>query len=695
MKNSTQRLGISLALVVCLGLSSWAYAEWSDVTPPKVSADWELFDVEFVSPNEGWAVGQDSIIGTGVLLHFVNGTWTTVTPPGVSLGWGLSAVHFISSSEGWAVGQDTVNRTGVLLHFLNGTWTAVAPPQVSVPPSQVSLDWQLEGVQFISPTQGWAVGRDSTNKTGVALTLSNGIWTPFLVPTVSTDWGLSGVGIPSSGQAWAVGQNNSSPKTGVILHFSNNAWTSVTPPTVSSFWGLFSITFISSNEAWAVGQDLSNLSGVLLHFLKGAWTLESLPSVSTDWDLQDVDLISSSEGWAVGHDFSNKTGVLLHFLNGTWTSVPPPTVTSDWELRSVILTSSSNGWAVGRASDGTNTRGVLLRLSFPTISVSPTNINYNDVAIGALKSRSVTIGNHGNANLVIGTISSPSPPFNLKADNCSNKTIPPQGSCQLIYQFTPTSEGSFTDTSNIPSNDPTKGDVTVTLSGNGIAGPPLFIDLLSPPDAQEFTSCSLYGPPTFQWNPSETFKSSVIQFSLQAGFSTVSVTAKPKAGASELLISSSLWKKVFALPGANGGTVYWKVVGTRTDGSLVESDVFSLVVEGAEAVLNPTIAPTSKTNPPFPTLAWENNCNIKFKAWFGNDPDFTKTGIKKKSLSFSVKNPNDNGGQFTRELTSSQWNAISKVVNDVSGSLIYWYVESSDGLGRSAKTGVNSFVLTD
>ncbi len=672
-------------LLVLFSLNSYAHAEWSDVTPPNVSSDWELFDVQFVSANQGWAVGQDSINGKGVLLHFLNGTWTSVTPPGVSLGWGLMAVHFISPGEGWAVGQDTVNRTGVLLHFLNGTWTSVTPPQIS-------LDWQLEGVHFISSNEGWAVGRDSSNKTGVALHFLNGIWTSFPVPRVSSDWGLSAVDVPSSSQGWAVGNTST---TGVLLHLSNNAWTSVTPPTVSSFWGLLSINFLSSNEARAVGQDLSNLSGVLLHFLKGAWASDTLPSVSTDWGLQDVDFISSSEGWAVGHDFSNKAGALLHFLNGTWTSVPPPTVTSDWELRSVSLTSSTSGWAVGRASDGTHTRGVLLRLSVPNISVSPTNINYSDVAIGAFKERSVTIGNHGNANLVIGTITSPSPPFSLKTDNCSGKTILPQSSCYLTYRFTPTSEGSFTDTSNIPSNDPSKGDVTIILNGSGIAGPSLFIDLLNPPDGEGFTVCSFYDPPTFQWNPSEIFKSSEIRFSSKADFSTTLVKAKPKAGTSELLISSSLWKKVLFLPGADGGTVYWKVVGTRTDGSLVESDVFSLIVEGPEPVLNFTIAPTRKTTPPFPTLAWENNCNIKFKVWFGNDPDFTKSGIRKTSLSFKVKNPNDNGGQFTKELTTSQWSTIRKVVNDVSGSLIYWYIESWDGLGRFAQTGVNSFVLAD
>ncbi len=679
---------ISISLILSVP-STLVYADWTNVNPPNVSSNWELFGIQFISANEGWAVGRDSLNNTGVLLHCVNGACTSVSPPGVSLNWGLVAVHFASPNEGWAVGQDSFNRTGALLHFSNGAWTPFTLPMVST-------DWQLEGVHFISTSEGWAVGRDSTNGTGVLLHFLNGIWAPFPVPSVSSNWELSAVNFPSSGQGWAVGQDVLN-RTGVLLSFSSSTgiWTSITPPSVSSYWGLAAMNFISSNEGWAVGQDLSNLSGVLLHFLNGAWTSVNPPSVSSDWDLQDVDFISSSEGWAVGKDFSNKSGGLLHFLNGAWTSVSPPSVTSDWELHGISLISSTNGWAVGRASDGTNVKGVLLQYSIPIITVSPSKINYKDVAIGALKDQTVTVRNSGNGSLIIGLITLPSPPFSLKTDNCSGKTIALQSSCKLVYRFDPTSGGTFSSNSNIPSNDPSKAIVTVTLSGNGIVGPPLFINLLSPSNGEQFDGCAYYNPPTFQWNPSETFKSSVVQFSLQDDFSTIPVKANGKKGTSELLIPASSWKKVLLLPGAIGGTVYWMVVGTRTDGSLVESDVFSLVVEGPQMVINPTIAPTSKTTPPFPTLTWGNNCNIKLKAWFGNDPDFTKRGMKKTSLSFNIKNPNDNGGQFTKELTTSQWKAIRKVVNDVNGSSIYWYIESSDGLNRSAKTGVNSFVLTE
>jgi hypothetical protein len=55
--------------------------------------------------------------------------WTVVTPPNVSSDWGLAGVQFISSAEGWAVGQDSTNKKGVLLHFSEGAWTSVTPLQ--------------------------------------------------------------------------------------------------------------------------------------------------------------------------------------------------------------------------------------------------------------------------------------------------------------------------------------------------------------------------------------------------------------------------------------------------------------------------------------------------------------------------------------------------------------------------------------
>jgi len=211
------------------------------------------------------------------------------------------------------------------------------------------------------------------------------------------------------------------------------------------------------------------------------------------------------------------------------------------------------------------------------------------------------------------------------------------------------------------------------------------IVLQSPLDGASFSACSLSSPLTFSWT-GEGYKGYEVQFSLDQGFSSISV--KVKASTTQVLLSSATWKKVLMIPGSSGGTVYWRVVGI---GTTVKSEVRLFGVEAADAVGNPEISPTSKSSSPLPTLSWENNCGVKFKVWFGSDNIFTK----KISYAFSVKNPSDNGGVFSKGLTSGQWKAIRKLVNDAPGSMIYWYVELWDGLGRYVKTDVMNFLLTN
>jgi hypothetical protein len=231
-----------------------------------------------------------------------------------------------------------------------------------------------------------------------------------------------------------------------------------------------------------------------------------------------------------------------------------------------------------------------------------------------------------------------------------------------------------------------QGDLTSLYNPSGIAVIPSPITLTSPSEQAPFDACSLYSLPTFAWNATETFKSYEIQFSPEETFDPILV--KVKTSTAEIMISSGTWKKVVMSPGEDGGTVFWRIVGTKTDKTKVISDSSSMIIEPAHAVEAPNISPTKKVE--LPVLSWENNCNVKFKVWFGNEGFEQKT-----SLSFSVKNPGDNGGVFAKALRSSQWASIRKLVDDQSGRTIFWYVESWDKLKRYSATGNMSFVLTD
>jgi hypothetical protein len=114
---------------------------------------------------------------------------------------------------------------------------------------------------------------------------------------------------------------------------------------------------------------------------------------------------------------------------------------------------------------------------FVTDSVNPNNdlqLPFGSVPQGGSADQTVTVTNTGNANLVIGTVASSNPlaaPFSITADTCSGQTIVPSGTCTVAVRFSPTGNGSFSDSFSIPSNDPDTSTVTVSVSGTGTATP--------------------------------------------------------------------------------------------------------------------------------------------------------------------------------------------------------------------------------
>jgi len=219
------------------------------------------------------------------------------------------------------------------------------------------------------------------------------------------------------------------------------------------------------------------------------------------------------------------------------------------------------------------------------------------------------------------------------------------------------------------------------------------IALQSPPSNIQLSACSLYSPAIFSWNPAETFTKIEVQFSADSSFGLIPVKVKVSGTATQTIIKVNLLKKILLIPGAAGGTVYWRAVGVRADKTVVSSSAYPIGTDLPHGVGTPSISPTSKAI--LPVLSWENNCNTKFKVWFGNDPDFSKPDIRKKALTFNLKNPTGNEGLFARLLTSGKWTAVKNLVENVSGSTIYWFVESWDGLKRYDRTDVMNFILLD
>ncbi|MDY6836157.1 MAG: choice-of-anchor D domain-containing protein, partial [Chloroflexota bacterium] len=106
------------------------------------------------------------------------------------------------------------------------------------------------------------------------------------------------------------------------------------------------------------------------------------------------------------------------------------------------------------------------------IFISPSSMDFGNVEVGSFVEGVVTVSNLGTADLIIGTVAVSDPltaPFTIIADNCSGETIAPGGNRTITIRFEPGSIGAFSDSFDIPSNDPDIPVVTVAVGGQGIA----------------------------------------------------------------------------------------------------------------------------------------------------------------------------------------------------------------------------------
>ncbi len=334
---------------------------WSLVSGPQHGF---IFSVEDSSLSGGWAVG-----GGGTVLQYTAGQWQAMSAPKID----LNSVAMIASNVGWAVGSG--GCSGNLLHYQDGTWSVVENPA----PQET-----LWSIAMASPDEGWAVGNTHSD-TGLILHYSQGQWTEVPSPTKEF---LLGVTLISPAEGWAVGSH------GAILHYLNGVWSvyttaipleSTQPPAAGvdlTPYGLSSISMVSPDEGWAVGNtspyymiDASgtpisgNTAGVqpiILHYLHGRWTPQPLPDFQhstlcttlagpgacANIALSSISMVSAQEGWAVGSTVlpvnlidTTPLGILLHYVGGRWTLVNLH-VSS---LGSLYMRSANDGWMIGHA----------------------------------------------------------------------------------------------------------------------------------------------------------------------------------------------------------------------------------------------------------------------------------------------------------------------------------------------------------
>ena len=262
-------------IALCPVILHYTGGAWNTVTPPPGS--YTLKSVFMVSSTEGWAVGEEAAASpsyrytpqaTGIILHYTQSggvaSWSifpapsspSPTPP-------LNSIDMLSPNEGWAIGDNAT-----ILHYTVssgvGTWNTLV---VSGNPT-LSTDANLTSIFMLSPSDGWAVGgvqaAGSYSAGPVIIHWDGTHWTPVAAPTIPggitstghTSATLKTIFCEASDNCWAAGL------PGILyanlIHWDGVQWSHVStipallgqiPPTLTSIY------LTGANSGWIVGGD--------------------------------------------------------------------------------------------------------------------------------------------------------------------------------------------------------------------------------------------------------------------------------------------------------------------------------------------------------------------------------------------------------------------------------------------------------
>ncbi|MBA4371726.1 MAG: hypothetical protein C0402_02560 [Thermodesulfovibrio sp.] len=122
--------------------------------------------------------------------------------------------------------------------------------------------------------------------------------------------------------------------------------------------------------------------------------------------------------------------------------------------------------------------GPLTRVIDPVGSATDKSLDFGSLVATAQKDLTITVKNAGHADLVLGAVASGNPlaaPFSIISDTCSGQALTPAASCAVVVRFAPGGPGAFSDSFDLPSNDPASPAI-ISLSGVATAiGPDIFI----------------------------------------------------------------------------------------------------------------------------------------------------------------------------------------------------------------------------
>jgi hypothetical protein len=114
-------------------------------------------------------------------------------------------------------------------------------------------------------------------------------------------------------------------------------------------------------------------------------------------------------------------------------------------------------------------------LHLPDIFLATNAIHFGSHVLDTPRNETLVISNNGSVDLKLGAVAMTNglmPPFALSSDHCTNQILVGGATCSLELQFLPLTEGSFSDSFDIPSNDTDIPSAVITLTGSGVVPKP-------------------------------------------------------------------------------------------------------------------------------------------------------------------------------------------------------------------------------
>jgi gliding motility-associated-like protein len=299
---------ISLVIFSFLALVSIKVSSQPDWFEQTVPVSNDLYDIEFVSINIGYATG----VG-GKILKTTNGGYTWLEQnSGTTLT--LFDCEFESELIGWVCGAG-----GLVLRTTNGgeTWT----PKVILPVDE------FHAMHFFTNTYGYVAGKNtSTGFAEIYYTIDGGItFTGISPPAGMTN--ITDLVFANLNQGLVMDQWN--------IYYTTNAGMNWTPTAVGTSFAMNRIQIFNATTGWLVGDQ----GTIFFTGTSGAtWTAQNSGVTA---NLYGISVVDVNTVYVCGDG-----GLVMKSIDGgvTWTEQTTSVTTA---LKAISAVDGDNGWACG------------------------------------------------------------------------------------------------------------------------------------------------------------------------------------------------------------------------------------------------------------------------------------------------------------------------------------------------------------